>query len=151
MSDVVVIIEISHEDRYNIPEGLQLVAEDSVEEPNGLVKLEDVVVVDDSIIHGHISGEKMLECEKKAGKRAGLRAARAFLRQQHLIPVEWRGKKVLGFMGTIVCDDYRNRVFPISYWDGARWCLRWRSIYKTIEALSLFRAVRCSRDHVASE
>lgn len=146
MSEVAVApgidLEILPKDDLSIPEGWQLLTDESVEEPDGPVTLEDVAVLEDG--ESYVSGEKMLKRAIKSGKRAGLRAAKALLRQQHLIPVEWRGKKVLVFTGAVGRYRGGSRDVAYLYWYGDRWYLDWYWLVSDFD--SLFRAVRCSRN-----
>jgi hypothetical protein len=114
---------IGPEDDLSLPETFTLLKDESVEEPDGPITLEDVAVLEGC--ESYVKGEKMLVREKEAGKRAGLRAAKALLRQQHLIPVEWRGNKVLIFTGMIVRDRDGLRFVACACWDGDRWYLAW--------------------------
>ena len=132
---------IEPEDDLSLPEGFTLLTDESVEEPDGPITLEDVAVLEGS--ESYVGGEKMLGREKKAGKRAGLRAAKALLRQQHLIPVEWRGKKVLVFTGTVVRDRSGDRCVACLCWLGDRWYLYW--FWLDLNFNSDCRAVRVSR------
>jgi hypothetical protein len=141
MSDVAAVagigLEILPEDDLSIPEGWQLLTDESVEEPDGPITLEGI-----AIMETWVAGEKILGQEKRAGKRAGLRAAKALFRQQHLIPIKWR-KKALFFAGTIVqdCYDYRSVIYL--YWDSDQWCLEWSWLDDGFDSDDC--AVRCSR------
>ena len=145
MSEVAAVagidLEIMPEDDLSIPEGWKLLVDESVEEPDGPVTLEDVAVLEDG--ESYVGGEKMLKRAIKSGNRAGLRAAKALLRQQHLIPVEWRGNKVLVFTGTVVRRRCGDRCVAYLCWGGDRWVLRWCWLGYCFD--SHCRAVRCSR------
>lgn len=119
-------IEVRPEDDLSLPEGWELVEEDSEADEaklDGPVPLEDVVFLKGN--EGYVGGEEVLKRAKKLGPRAGLRCAKALLRQQSLIPAEWRGKKVLVFTGTVARDQRGDRRVAYLYWGGVRWCLRW--------------------------
>jgi len=145
MSDAAVApgidLVILPEDSDTLPEWGELLKDESVEEPDGPVTLEDIDVLEDG--ESYVGGEEMLKRAIKFGNRAGLRAAKALFRQQHLIPEEWRGKKVLVFTGTVVRDRDGLRLVAYLCWDGARWYLRW--LWLDGYFGSLCRAVRCSR------
>ena len=131
-SDVVGLdVDIRPEDDLSLPEWAELL--ESVEEPDGPVTLEDVAVLEDG--ESYVSGEKMLEREKEAG----LRAAKALERQQHLIPVEWRGKTLV-FTGTVARFRFGRRHAACLFWNGGRWCLGWRWLGVSLD--SDYRAVR---------
>ena len=145
MSDTAAVtgidVDIMPEDDLSVPEGWTLLADESVEEPGGPVTLEDVAVLEGN--ESYVGGETMLKRAIKSGNRAGLRCAKALLRQQEKIPVEWRGNKILVFTGTVVRLRRGFRYVAYLYWFGVRWYLFWYWLVNFFN--SYYRAVRCSR------
>lgn len=118
-----ITLEILPEDDLSMPEGLELIADECVEEPDGSITLEDFAFLKEG--ENYVVGEEMLKREKQAGDRLGLRTAKALLRRQDLIPVEWRGKKILVFTGAVARSRGGNRYVAYLGWDGDRWFLDW--------------------------
>ncbi len=120
-------IEVGPEDDPWLLGDLEVVSEESVDEPNGLIVLENFG------FHGEneywVEGEEMLKRAKGLGKCAGLRCARALLRQRDRISDTFRVRKVFLFPGTIVRGRLRHhhRYVPHLYWasDCGGWCLGW--------------------------
>lgn len=144
MSDLAVAdidIVVMRKDDSSIPEGWQLLEDESIEEPDGPVTLEVVAVLEGD--ESCVGGEELLEREKKVGKRAGLRAAKALLRKQRLIPAEWRYRKYLVFTGTVVRSLVGDRLVAVLCWGGYGWFLYYTPL--SVFFGSEYPAVRCSR------
>jgi len=125
MSSTSVEVNIESRDRGRplIPVGWGLVENESIEEePDGMVTLEEVTILKDG--ESYVNGEKMLQRAIESGNRAGLRSARALIRQQHLIPAEWQERRLV-LAGVVVRRPLGARYVAYLYWSGSQWRLNW--------------------------
>jgi len=117
-----ITIEVRPEDDLSLPDGRRLVEEESVEEFDGPATLEGAKFLEG--YEAWINGEEMLERAKKLGDCAGLRHAKALLRQQNLIPANWQ-EKILVFAGTVARGSDGHRDVAYLCWYVYRWDLFW--------------------------
>lgn len=72
-----------------------------------------------------VNGEVMKLRAKELNAHLGQGEAEYWLENQHLIPVECRGKYLV-FPGTVWQDSDGDRIVPCLGWRGDRWCLLFR-------------------------
>lgn len=137
-------VEIIPRDEEAVPKGWKKLEDKCITEPDGLVKLNVVPALDPKGGKCWVDKDEVIEREMEVGRRGGLRAAMALLREHNLIPIEWRGK-ILFFPGTVIQEIHTGRRC-IAYLceDKGQWILDWSPLLHPFDAED--SVVRCSRD-----
>lgn len=89
-------------------------------EPTGELTLELVEFLEQG--ETFISGQELVKRAKKRNALLGQRHAEALLRNQGVIPEEWRNYYLV-FPGSVLQDPGSYRGVPCLAWRGDRWCL----------------------------
>lgn len=91
-----------------------------VKEPTGGLTLELVEFLKEG--ETFINGEELVKRTKKKDVLLGQRHAEALLRNQDVIPEEWRNYYLV-FPGSVLRSSLGDRRVPYLFWNDGRWCL----------------------------
>ncbi|MBI4175296.1 hypothetical protein HY523_01625 [Candidatus Berkelbacteria bacterium] len=87
-----------------------------VDEPDGRITVAFPPAGHHHYYYNEYNSQGLVDAEEGRGMGCGLRVAIALLDQQELL-AEFKGEFNLHFPGSIVWDEYNERVMPYLYWD----------------------------------